>query len=72
VGAADLFTLRRLAKFVETFRHQVGQFPALKDLEEEGYSRSLVQSAVRKKLIKEWYVTLTSGAIVKGYKKVEL
>jgi hypothetical protein len=67
VVAADLFTLRRLAKFVETYRSQHGQLPTLGDLEKGGYERSTVATAVKKKMIAELYVTLTSGAIVKGY-----
>lgn len=69
--AADLFTLRRLAKFVESFRSRRGQLPTLSDLEKEGYERSTVDAAVKKKLIQGLYVTMTTGAVVKGYQIVK-
>ena len=40
----------------------------LKDLDEAGFDRTLVNDAVRSKAIEEFYVTLTNGTVVKGYK----
>jgi len=64
----DPFTLRRLVKFTEDFRARKGEFPVLPDLADEGFTKTLVQWAVKTKALEEVYVTLTSGATVKGYK----
>lgn len=64
----DLFTQRRLEKFVSTFRGQNGELPTLKDLAEHGFDSDIIKLAVKRKLIEEFYVTLTNGTIVKGYK----
>lgn len=64
----DLFTQKRLRHFIETFRQQKGQLPTLKDFAENGFSDDQIAEAEKKKLIEKFYVTLTNGAIVKGYK----
>lgn len=64
----DPFTLRRLAKFAEDFRAQNGVLPTIKDFESRGFSKEQVDQAVRAKALVELYVTLTSGAVAKGYK----
>jgi hypothetical protein len=64
----DPFTSRRLAKFIEEFRQSSGVLPTLQDFEKAGFARELVEQAVRQKLIEQFYVTLTSGTVVKGYK----
>jgi hypothetical protein len=66
---ADPFTLRRLTRFAETFRATKALLPTLKDFEEAGFGKELVDQAVKKELLVELYVNLTSGAVVKGYKK---
>jgi hypothetical protein len=64
----DTFTLRRLARCVAEFREKKAQLPTLKDLEEQGFDVRTIDFAVRQKVVKELYVTLTTGAIVKAYK----
>jgi len=64
----DPFTSRRLTKFIEDFRHSSGVLPTLQDFEKAGISRELVEQAVKEKLIEQFYVTLTSGTVVKGFK----
>lgn len=66
----DPFTQRRLIRFVEGFRGSSGQLPTLRDLEENGFDDDRVKQAIKDKVIEEFYVTLTSGTIVKGYKLV--
>lgn len=66
--ALDPFTARRLTRFIEDFRHRSGVLPTLQDFEKAGISRELVEQAVRQKLIEQFYVTLTSGTVVKGFK----
>ena len=63
------FTLRRLTRFAETFRDKKAQLPTLKDFEEGGFDKSVVAQAVKEECLVELYVNLTSGAVVKGYKK---
>ena len=63
----DPFTRRRLVAFIESFR-QGGQLPTLKDFEAAGIDRATVDAAVRDNAISQFYVTLTNGTIVKGYK----
>ena len=67
----DSFTLHRLAKFARTFRDRAGQLPTLGDFEKEGFAPELVEQAVRNETLEALYVTLTTGAIVKGYKARE-
>ena len=64
----DDFTLQRLRRFVIDFRGRFAKLPTLADLESAGFGKSVVEAARKKKLIQELYVTLTNGAIVKGYK----
>jgi hypothetical protein len=66
---ADPFTLKRLVRFAESFRERTATLPTLKDFEADGFDKALVDGAVKKGLLAELYVTLTSGAVVKGYKK---
>ncbi len=67
----DPFTIRRLKKFVEIHRTRSGQLPTLRDLREGGFDESLISSAIKSKVLDEFYVTLTNGSVVKGYKVVE-
>ncbi len=64
----DPFTLKRLCKFTGDFRQREGQFPVAKDFEENGFPRELIDYAVKEKILEEVYATLTTGAVVKGYK----
>jgi hypothetical protein len=64
----DPFTKRRLTRYIEEFRSNQGQLPTLKDLEAIGFDGDRVKEALKEKVIEEFYVTLTSGTIVKGYK----
>lgn len=63
----DPFTRRRLVRFIEGFRKD-GQLPTLKDFELAGIARETVDAGVRDKAIERFYVTLSNGTIVKGYK----
>ena len=67
----DAFTIRRLLKFTEDFREKKGQLPIGKDYEGAGFTAALVDYAVREGKLVALYVTLTSGAIVKGFKVKE-
>jgi len=64
----DPFTQKRIARFVEDHRRQSGQLPVLQDFEKSGISREQVDAAVRDGIIEQFYVTLTNGTILKGYK----
>jgi len=64
----DPFTSRRITKFIEEFRQSSGILPTLQDFEKAGFARELVDQAVKHQLIEQFYVTLTSGTVVKGYK----
>ena len=66
--AVDPFTQKRMAKFVEDYRQKSGQLPTIRDFEAAGFDRTTIDSAIKMKLIEEFYVTLTSGTIVKTYK----
>ncbi len=67
----DPFTLKRLQTFVAELRKKSGALPTLKDLDAAGFSKETVEAAKKKKLIEEFYVTLTNGNIVKAFKIVE-
>lgn len=54
--------------FIANFRGQNGQMPTLKDLAQAGFDEDAVKAAIKLQLIEEFYVTLTNGTIVKGYK----
>lgn len=64
----DVFTVKRLERFIEGFRAKSGQLPTLQDFENGGFERSLIDRLVREKVISQFYVTLTNGSIVKGFK----
>jgi hypothetical protein len=64
----DPFTRRRLVRFIEEFRSRSGQLPTLQDLEGNGFDDDRVKSAIKEKVIEPFYVTLTNGTIVKGFK----
>jgi hypothetical protein len=66
----DPFTRQRILRFVDSHRSSSGQLPTLKDFEAAGFAKDLINTAVRKGLLSELYVTLTNGTIVKGFKKV--
>jgi len=66
----DAFTLSRIRKFISDFRQTKGQLPTNRDLESAGFTADIVKSAEQQKAIEAFYVTLTTGAIVKGYKLV--
>jgi hypothetical protein len=64
----DPFTSRRLARFIEQFRARSGQLPTAQDLQGGGFDGEVIKAAIKEKRIEEFYVTLTSGTIVKGFK----
>jgi hypothetical protein len=64
----DPFTARRLTRFVQDHRQRTGQLPTLKDFEEQGVDRKTVDQAVREKVLAQFYVTLTNGTVLKGYR----
>ena len=64
----DIFTEKRLTRFVEKFRNQSGQLPTLKDFSTEGFSQSHVEMALKGKILEPFYVTLSNGTIVKTFK----
>lgn len=70
MGAIDPFTRRRLLKFIGDHRARTGGLPTLRALEEGGFSKDVIGSAVREKAIEMIYVTLTDGSVVKGFKIV--
>lgn len=63
----DPFTSKRLVTFVADFRSKTGTAPTLKDLENAGFDSTLIDHAVRSKILDRLYVTLTNGTIVKTY-----
>lgn len=64
----DVFTQKRLTRFVEEFQNKTGQLPVLQDFERAGIARAVVDLAIKDGLIEQFYVTLSNGTIVKGYK----
>ena len=64
----DPFTEKRLLKFVADFRARSGTFPAFKDFEESGFTKEIVEDAVKGQLLEMLYVTLTNGSVVKTYR----
>lgn len=66
----DPFTRRRLLKCISDHRARTGELPTLRILEENGFSRNVVDLAIRDKMIEMMYVTLTNGSVVKGVKVV--
>jgi hypothetical protein len=67
----DPFTRKRMVRFVEDHRAKSGELPTFGDLEKAGFDRAMVKEAVRLKLIEEFYLTLTNGSVVKGFKPGE-
>lgn len=63
----DPFSRKRLKNFVTDFRSRSGVLPTLEDLAKAGFPKSKVDDAIKDKIISEFYITLTSGTIVKGY-----
>jgi len=64
----DPFTRKRLEKFVEDFRSESGVLPTLRDLENAGFPKKKIDDAIKDGIVSEFYVTLTNGTVVKGYK----
>ena len=64
----DPFTQKRLLRFIEGFRGAQGELPSLNDLAEAGFDKEQIKAAIKASLIEEFYVTLTNGSIIKGYK----
>lgn len=67
----DTFTRQRVLRFADSFRNRTAQLPTLKDFEAAGLDKKIVQNAVKEGSLSELYVTLTNGAVVKGYKRRE-
>jgi hypothetical protein len=65
----DDLTRRRLLKFVESYRKQTGQLPTLKEFEMAGFHKTIVEKSIKLKVLEQFYITLTSGTIVKVYKE---
>jgi len=63
----DLFTERRILKFIGDHRAKEGSLPTLKDLENAGFGKEVVDAAIKQGLIEMFYVTLTNGSVVKGF-----
>lgn len=64
----DLFTKTRLERFVRDFRTKNGQLPTLQDLAKNGFDKATVTKGLKEKVIEEFYVTLSNGTVVKGFK----
>ncbi len=64
----DRFTERRLTRFIETFRAAQGQLPTIQDFAKEGMSEDVLKAAIKAGAIEPFYVTLTNGTIMKGFK----
>ncbi len=68
MAKVDPFTQRRAVKFVEEFRASTGQLPTLQDLEKTHLTKDVVELLIKDQVLEEFYVTLQSGTVVKGYK----
>ena len=64
----DPFTEKRAVKFVEDFRANTGQLPTLQDLAQAHFEKPIVDALLKQGILEEFYVTLQSGTIMKGYK----
>ena len=64
----ETLLIHRLRRWASDFRKQKGTLPTLSDLEKGGFPKDLVAKAVKQGKLEELYVTMTSGAIAKGYK----
>ena len=60
--------MKRLQKYVREFRDREARLASAGDLDAAGFDASVVASAVKEGLIDELYSTLTTGAVVKGFK----
>ncbi len=65
---ASPFETRRLCKHLDQVRASQGKMPTLAELIQAGFSKSLVDEAVRSKRVLELYSDMTTGAVVKVYK----
>ena len=64
----DPFTLKRIERFIETHRTATGQLPTIQDFEKNGMDREQIKGAIKAERIEEFFVTLTNGSLVKGFK----
>ncbi|MBL7716130.1 MAG: hypothetical protein JNL01_11760 [Bdellovibrionales bacterium] len=64
----DAFTRARIIRFIEDFRRKSGELPVLKDLDQAGFSKDVIDAALKEKVISQFYVTLSNGMTVKGFK----
>ncbi len=67
----DLFTQKRIQRFIDDFRGKSGQLPTLPDFETGGFTRDQVDAAIKVKVIEQFYVTLNNGTIMKGFKRLQ-
>jgi hypothetical protein len=68
MGTLDLFTGKRLQKFVTDHRQKTGQLPTHQDLMANGFAEEVIKDGLKQKIIEEFYVSLSTGTVVKGYK----
>jgi len=64
----DIFTRKRLEKFIHDFRESTGQLPTLNDFDVAHFEKDIIKAAIHDQVIEEFYVTLTNGVIKKGFK----
>ena len=64
----DMFTEKRMIRFVEKFRSQSGELPTLKDLKDAGFSSADIELSLKGNVIEQFYITLTTGSVVKVFK----
>lgn len=57
-----------MLKFTKDTREKTGQLPTLQDYEKSGFPKKLVEEGEKENIIEQFYVTLTNGTILKGYK----
>lgn len=62
--------MARLCREVLRHREVHATLPTLRDLEKAGFSKDIVDGAVKAGRLVELYVPMTTGALVKGYKVV--
>jgi hypothetical protein len=68
VTKPDPFTFHRLCRETKRYRDAHATLPTLRDLEALGFSKDVVDAAVKAGHLVELYVPMTNGALVKGYK----
>src|SRR5688572_29658389 len=56
-SVTDVFTLKRLARFAQTFRESHAELATLKDFAAAGFDKAAVDRAVKDGLLVELYVT---------------